>query len=98
MFFRFGSAIVLIVLVALSGVALEKHNLELRRSVSRQQFRLDVLVNQHAQMRLKTQQLGAPVRLIDSLETGKLQIQKPEKSTSDESKQMPLLRWQRRGS
>lgn len=96
MFFRFGSAIVLVVLVAVAGVALEKQNLELRRSVSRQQFRLDVLVNQHAQMRLRTQQLGAPVRMIDSLEQGKLQVRPPEKSATGEPRRVPLLRWQRR--
>jgi hypothetical protein len=96
MFFRFGSAVALVVLVALVGVGLEKQNLELRRQVSRQRFRLDVLVNQHAQMRLRTQQLGAPVRMIEELENGKLQVQKPPKPTTvSEPRKMPLLRWQK---
>lgn len=96
MFFRFGSAIVLAVLIALAGVALEKQNLEMKRSVSRQQFRLDVLLNDHARMRLRSQQLGAPVRMIDALEQGKLQVRKPDKSTSAEPRRVPLLQWQRR--
>jgi hypothetical protein len=97
MFFRFGSAVALVVLIALAGVGLEKQNLEMRRQVSRQQFRLDVLVNQHAQMRLKTQQLGAPIRMIEELEKGRLQVQKPQKQTktTTEPRKMPLLRWQK---
>ena len=36
MYFRFGSALVLVVLISLGGIALEKRTLELRRSVTRQ--------------------------------------------------------------
>ncbi len=96
MFFRFGSAIVLVVVISLAGVALEKQNLEMKRTASRQQFRLDVLVNEHARMRLRTQQLGAPLRMIDSLEQGKLQVRKPEKPSSSEPRRIPLMLWQRR--
>src|SRR5215510_15111729 len=68
MFFRFGSALVLVVLISLAGTALEKRNLELRRIVSRQQYRLEILLEKHAANRVLAQQLGAPSRLIDKIE------------------------------
>ena len=68
MFFRFGSALVLVVLISLAGTALEKRNLELKRIVSRQQYRLEILLEQHAANRVLAQQLGAPSRLIDKLD------------------------------
>ena len=58
MFFRFGSALFLVVLISLAGTALEKRNLELRRFVSRQQYRLEILLEQHASNRVLAQQLG----------------------------------------
>jgi hypothetical protein len=67
MFFRFGGALVLLVLIALGGIAIEKRNLDLRRAVSHQNFRQDVLLEDHALHRLKAQQLGAPSRLIDEM-------------------------------
>jgi hypothetical protein len=82
MFFRFGGAIVLAVLISLSGIALEKRILVLRRAVSHQAFRLDVLVEEHALLRLRTQQLGAPARLMETLESGALQPKKPAHSES----------------
>jgi hypothetical protein len=96
MFFRFGSAVVLVVLVSLAGVALEKSNLELRREVSRQQYRTEVLLEAHAKLRLRTQQLGAPVRLIEPLEQGKLKLQQPKKSAETPPRSPPLLHWQHR--
>jgi hypothetical protein len=67
MFFRFGSALFLVVLISLAGTALEKRNLELRRFVSRQQYRLEILLEQHASNRVLAQQLGAPYRLVDKI-------------------------------
>jgi hypothetical protein len=67
MVFRFGCALVLVVLVAMAGIALEKRSLELRRSLARQQYRLEVLEDLHARLRLKTQELGAPGRIRTSL-------------------------------
>jgi len=67
MFFRFGSALILVVLISLAGTALEKRNLELRRVVSRQHYRLEILLEQHASNRVLAQQLGAPHRLIDKI-------------------------------
>ena len=67
MFFRFGGILVLLVLIALGGIAIEKQNLTLRRVVSHQKFRQEVLLEQHAVYRLKAQQLGSPSQLIDDL-------------------------------
>ena len=68
MFFRFGSAIVLVVLISLAGTALEKRNLELRRSVSRQQYRQEILLERYAGHRVQAQQLGAPLRVIETVD------------------------------
>ncbi len=68
MFFRFGSALVLVVLISLAGTALEKRNLKLHRVVSRQQYRLEILLEQHAANRVLAQQLGAPHRLVDKID------------------------------
>jgi len=75
MFVRFAGAVLLIMLIALAGIGLEKRNLELRRAVTLQHYRLEVLQRRHAQHRLKVQQLGAPARMIESLESGELQVQ-----------------------
>ena len=72
MFFRFGSAIVLVVLISLIGTALEKRNLEVRREISRQHYREDVLLEQHAALRVQAQQLGAPARVIEALDPAEL--------------------------
>lgn len=73
MFFRFGGTLVLLVMIALAGIAVEKQNLTLRRQVSHQKFRQDVLLEEHAINRLKAQQLGAPGRLIDDLHESEVQ-------------------------
>ena len=72
MFYRFGGALVLLVIIALSGIALEKRNLTLRRSVSHQKFRQDVLMEEHAVYRLKAQKMGAPGRLMDDLDEAEM--------------------------
>lgn len=68
MFFRFGSALVLVVLISLAGTTLEKRNLQLKRAVSRQHYRREVLLEQHSARRVEAQHLGAPHRLIDTLD------------------------------
>ncbi|MGE3316744.1 MAG: hypothetical protein AB7O26_16625 [Planctomycetaceae bacterium] len=93
MYFRFGSAIVLVVLISLVGIGLEKRNLELRRAVSQQHYRMDALRDVHARLRLETQLLGAPVRTIDSLDRGQLEVERPEKPVQTEDRRMPLLFW-----
>jgi hypothetical protein len=72
MFYRFGGALVLLVIIALGGIAIEKRNLTLRRAVSHQKFRQEVLMEEHAVHRLKAQQLGAPSRLMDDLEEAEM--------------------------
>jgi len=81
MFVRFAGAMMLVFLIASAGIHLEKQNLELRRAVGLQHYRLDVLERRHALRRLKVQQLGAPVRLIEPLESGRLQVRIPEKAS-----------------
>jgi hypothetical protein len=68
MFFRFGTALVLVVLISLVGTALEKKNLELKRAVSRQRYRLEILCEQQAARRVLAQQLGAPNRLVGEID------------------------------
>jgi len=77
MFFRFGSALVLVVLISLAGTALEKRNLELRRIVSRQKYRLEILLEKHAANRVLAQQLGAPSRLVDKIDEPPKSSEKP---------------------
>lgn len=94
MFFRFGSALVLVVMVSMAGVALEKRTLELRRDVSRQHYQMDLLNDAYARARLRTQQLGAPERVIDALETGEIELQRQEQPVADSGPKVPLLHWQ----
>jgi hypothetical protein len=68
MYFRFGAALVLTVLVAVAGIAIEKRCLALRRALSREHYRYEVLRDLYARQRLQTQQLGAPARLFEALE------------------------------
>jgi hypothetical protein len=81
MFFRFASALALVVAISLAGTALEKRNLELKRMVSRQQYRLAVLLEQHAANRVLAHQLGAPHRLIDKIDDEPASSDVPSKST-----------------
>jgi hypothetical protein len=69
MFFRFGAAVALIVAVSLLGIALEKRTLALRRAISLQTYRAEQLDERRVQLRLRCEQLGAPGRLLESLET-----------------------------
>lgn len=68
MFFRFGSALILVVVTSLLGIFVEKQNLTLRREISRQHYRMDVLQEEHARLRLRSQQLAAVERLFDTIE------------------------------
>ena len=92
MFFRFGSAVVLVVLVSLAGIALEKRNLELRRSLSRQHYRMDVLREAHVRLRVRTQELGAPARLIEPIDRGLLELTPAEEPTEADRRRNPVLR------
>ena len=68
MFFRFCSALSLVVLIAAAGIAVEKQLLDLKRQQTLQVYRLEQLEEKYARLRLRTQELGAPSRLLESLE------------------------------
>jgi hypothetical protein len=78
MFFRFGAGLFLVVLISLLGIAIEKRNLDLRRDLSRQHYRMDVLRDEHARLRLKCQQLAAVDRLFQTVEQGGTQLTHPK--------------------
>ena len=80
MYFRFGAAIVLVVVISVIGVALEKQSLSYRRAISRQRYQMDVLVEKYAQTRLQAQRLGAPARTIKSLEDRRDDLKKSPRS------------------
>lgn len=68
MFFRFCAALSLVVLIAALGITLEKQLLDLKREQTLQVFRLEQLEEKYARLKLRTQELGAPSRLLESLE------------------------------
>jgi hypothetical protein len=74
MFFRFGAAVLLVVAVSLLGIALEKRNLSLRRTISLQLYRAEQLQERCVRLRLQSEQLGAPARLMQAIEDGRLEV------------------------
>jgi len=91
MYFRFSSAVMLVVLISAAGITLEKNRLNLDRRISRQQYRLDVLRDRQARLRLRTERLGAPSRTIDALEKGALEVRRADRRS--QSEHLPLLLW-----
>ncbi|MFN0056324.1 MAG: hypothetical protein ACKV0T_29615 [Planctomycetales bacterium] len=89
MFFRFGSALVLVVAISLAGTVLEKRNLQLKRAVSRQSYRLALLQERYVSTRATAQQLGAPGRLIDELDPAWLAPAQPERPAQPASRRKP---------
>lgn len=67
MFFRFCAALTLIVLIAASGVAIQKRTLDLRRVRTLQQYRLQQLEERYVKLTFRSQELGAPERLMEGL-------------------------------
>ena len=96
MFFRFGAALFLIVVIALVGTTLEKRNLELKRAISQQQYRQEALLDSHVRLRLEAERLGTPARLLGPLERGELPLRKPEKSQRSSERQKPPSTWNSR--
>jgi hypothetical protein len=92
-FFRFCAALLLVVSVALTGTALETQNLSLKRSLSQQQYRMEVLLDIQTKLRLETQRLGAPSKLFDSLEQGDAALYRPAKPQRSDQRRAPLLNW-----
>ena len=105
MFFRFGAALFLVVLIALSGTTLEKQSLQLKRAISHQQYRLDELLDSHVRLRLEAQRVGTPAQLLGPLERGDLPIHRPAKPLRTEERRKSAHHWsspevteQRRGA
>lgn len=73
MFFRFCAALSLVVLIAAAGIAIEKQLLDLKRQQTLQVYRLEQLEEKYARLKLRSQELGAPSRLIESLEQAEAQ-------------------------
>lgn len=99
MYFRFGCGLALVVAVSVLGVAIEKANIRLKSDLSRQYYLLGALRERHAQLRTRTQRLGAPARIVNAIDEGELEVREPAKSTDSaagsETPQRPLLRWRR---
>lgn len=93
MFFRFGAALLLVVIVALCGTALETQNLALKRSLSQQQYRMEVLLETQTRLRLETQRLGAPAKLFDALQQQDATLYRPPKPQRVDQRRAPLLNW-----
>lgn len=86
MFFRFGAAIVVVVAISLTSVAIEKRNLELRRAISHQEYQRELLIERQARTRAETEKLGAPPRLLEALEADKLRMREVETPIQPKSK------------
>lgn len=74
MFFRFGAAVLLVVVVSLLGIALEKRTLALKRTISLQLYRAEQLQERCVRLRLRSEELGAPARLMQAIEAGRLDV------------------------
>ncbi len=68
MFFRFCAALSLVVLIAAAGITLEKQILDRKREQTLQVYRLAQLEENYARLKLRSQELGAPSRLLESIE------------------------------
>ncbi|MCH2211397.1 MAG: hypothetical protein MK110_08850 [Fuerstiella sp.] len=75
----------------------------LRRSVSRQYYQMDELLELHAQLRLDIQQLSAPSRFPELSETDRSSIRRSDNTAvhppsgfrTSGPVRLPLMRWQR---
>ena len=93
MFFRFGAALALVVAIALAGTALETQNLAYKRQLSQQQYRLEVLVETQASLKLEAQRLGTPAKLFDALQKDGAALHRPAKPQRHDERRTPLLNW-----
>jgi hypothetical protein len=91
-FVRFQGGVLLVVLVAVGGTALEGESLDRRRAISRQQYRTEVLRERVARLRLKAEELGSPARLARPTEPGRL-APAPASAAAAGPIAGPLLRW-----
>lgn len=93
MYFRFGSALVLVIVMSVAGIAIEKQCLALKRTVIRQQYRREVLADEYARLRFETQQLGAPLRLFGGLERVRLEPALPPAPDEPDARRPSQLAW-----
>ena len=102
-FFRFASALILVVLISLVGIGLEKQTLETKRAISRQYFQKDLLLEMHARLRLRIQELTAPSHLAETSRAEPVVVvpQQPAESVAPQRShrsapvpRLPLLRWE----
>ena len=92
-FFRFGAALALVVAIALAGTAMETQNLAYKRQLSQQQYRLEVLVETQAGLKLEAQRLGTPAKLFDALQKDGATLHRPAKPQRHDERRTPLLNW-----
>lgn len=83
MFFRFGTALVLVVIISLLGIALEKRILSQKRAISLQHYRFEQLDERRAQLRVRSEALGAPARLIDAIDMGAVELELAREELGD---------------
>lgn len=93
MFVRFQGAILIVAVVAIGGSALEGAALDRRRAIGRQHYRLDASRERVARLRLRAEELGAPSRLRQPEETGRLDLNPPAAPRTEATPSTPLLRW-----
>ena len=82
MFFRFCAALSLVVLIAAAGIAVEKQLLDMKRQQTLQVYRMEQLEEKYARLKLRTQELGAPSRLMESLEQAEAERAARRRSTA----------------
>jgi hypothetical protein len=97
MLFRFLVAVVLVTGVSLFGIALEKQNLALKRGISLQHYRLEILREKRSRTILRTHQLGAVPRLAEEWDrTGNRNRTEPDPPAAESPRIHPLLEWRLR--
>lgn len=96
MLFRFVAALTLVTAVSLLGIALEKQNLAMKRAISLQHYRLEILREKRSRLVLKTHQLGAIPRLAAASEEPAANGSSPSDPPVS-PKHPPLLEWRLRG-
>lgn len=97
MLFRFLVAVVLVTGVSLCGIALEKQNLALKRGISLQHYRLEILREKRSRAILRTHQLGAVPRLAEEWDRTGNHTRTELASEPDETPRLhPLLEWRLR--
>lgn len=82
MFFRFCAALSLVVLIAAAGIAVEKQLLDMKRQQTLQVYRMEQLEEKYTRLKLRTQELGAPSRLMESLEQAEAERAARRRSTA----------------